>query len=214
MLDRGPSESAKPRVERRVQQLRNQFPPRTIGIAPMGHASQPNKVSSERRWRSRDRRETFAEQRRGIDHRKRDSNGPMIPPCPAGFVQESLERDRLFVPDVIDPANARPQDRRFNSAQVVRGREKLKQRGFSPDAQQATPCEPARRLDHQNATPVDQAEAKSDGTGAGVLRPLEEESFLVQSGPGMHRDRLAIESSLSPVGLRRSALPHAETKSE
>src|SRR6267378_8665428 len=97
----------------------------------------------------------------------------MIPPCPTRLIQECLQCDWLFVPDVIDPSNARLQDRRFNGAQIVRGRKKLKQGWFPPDTQKVSPRKPTRCLDHQDSTPVDHSEPKRHGTRSRVLRALE-----------------------------------------
>jgi hypothetical protein len=118
MLDRRRSKSCKPSFQRWIQQVRNQFLPSTTCIATVGHAAQPNEITSEWRWGSRDHRETFTKPRRRVDRRERDSSGSMIPPCPTGLVQEFLQCDWLFIPDVIDPSNARPKDRRFNGNEI------------------------------------------------------------------------------------------------
>src|SRR5207249_2204883 len=100
-------------------------------IAPMGNSPQPDEITSQRRRRSRDPRDTLAEPRRSVDHREWDPNGALIPPNPTSFVQELLECDRLLVPDVINPSN-RLENGRFNGAQKVRSREQLKYRRFPP----------------------------------------------------------------------------------
>src|SRR5580704_3173961 len=129
----------------------------------MGNAPQPDEITSERRRSPRDHRDILAEPRRGVNHRERDPDGPVISPHPTGFVQELLERHRLFVPDVIDPTNLRLEDGRLSGAQEVRSREELEDRRLPPDTEKPAPGEPARRFNHENSAPVDQPSRSTTG---------------------------------------------------
>src|SRR5258708_1617097 len=120
----------------------------------MGHAAQPNEITSQRRRGLCDPRKALAEPRRGVDHRERNPHGPRISPAGTGFVKDLLEGGGLFVPNVINPWNPGCDEGGFSRGQKARGGEKVEKRGFPPYTQKTAPCKPARRFDHEDSAPV------------------------------------------------------------
>ena len=156
-----------------MHHFRNQLLPSTACIAPMGNASQSDEITSERRRGPRDPCDTFAEPRRGVNHRKRDPDRPAISPNPTGFVQELLESHRLVVPDVIYPSNPRLEDGGFSAGQCPRRRMRI------DDTRLHRPRSPLRGVD-----PVPQPQR-------GVLvpedQPIRDLGLVEQGGPKWHR---------------------------
>src|SRR5206468_1286262 len=69
----------------------------------------------------------------------------------------------------------------------------MEYRRFRPDTEQPSPGEPARRFNHEDAAPVDHAEAKHHRARACPHSTLEEQALTIQTRPSMHRDGLPIE---------------------